>query len=98
MGLATVTCKLRRRPYSHEMIKWMAWLLAALFLALVTYSSSALISLERLVAAARASNGAEVIARTSVPRVRHAVISQIVSAYLERLGKSVRCDRSNEWQ
>lgn len=69
------------------MIKWIAWPLVALFLALVTYSGSALISLERLVAAARASNGAEVIARTSVPRVRHAIISQIISAYLEKLGQ-----------
>jgi hypothetical protein len=69
------------------MMRWIAVIVAALFLALAGYSASALISLERLATAARASDGAEVIARTNVPRVRQAIISQVISAYLEKVGQ-----------
>lgn len=69
------------------MTRWIAVIVAALFLALAGYSATALISLERLATAARASDGAEVIARTNVPRVRQAIIGQIISAYLEKVGQ-----------
>lgn len=69
------------------MMRWIAVIVAALFLALAGYSASALVSLERLATAARASDGAEVIARTNVPRVRQAIISQVISAYLEKVGQ-----------
>jgi hypothetical protein len=69
------------------MTKWIASIIGALFLSLAGYSASALISLERLAAAARASDGAEVIARTNVPRVRQAIIGQVISAYLEKVGQ-----------
>jgi len=70
------------------MLKWMVGLLAAFVVALATYAGSALVSLERLAAAARASNGAEVMARTNVPRVRHAVVHQLITAYLAKIGQT----------
>src|SRR4051794_37854809 len=70
------------------MLKWTAWILGVIILALASYMGSALISLERLTAAARASNGAEVIARTDVPRVRHAIVSQLIEAYLAKIGQT----------
>lgn len=69
------------------MTKWIISVIAGLFLSLAGYSASALISLDRLATAARASDGAEVIARTDVPRVRQAIIGQIISAYLEKIGQ-----------
>lgn len=69
------------------MTKWIISVIAALFLSLAGYSASALISLQRLATAARASDGAEVIARTNVPRVRQAIIGHIISAYLEKIGQ-----------
>jgi hypothetical protein len=68
-------------------MKWTAWIFGAILLALAAYPISALISLERLASAARASDGAEVIARTNVPRVRQAIIGQVIAAYLERVGQ-----------
>jgi hypothetical protein len=68
-------------------MKWTAWILGAILLALVVYPASALISLGQLATAARASDGAEVLARTNVPRVRQAIISQVISAYLEKVGQ-----------
>lgn len=69
------------------MTRWIAVIVATLFLALAGYAASALISLERLATAARAADGAEVIIRTNVPRVRQAIIGQIISAYLEKVGQ-----------
>lgn len=70
------------------MLKWMLWFLGVTILGLAIYTGSALISLERLAAAARVSNGAEVISRTNVPRVRHAVVSQLITAYLAKIGQT----------
>jgi len=44
-------------------------------------------SLNGLVLAARAGNGAEVLARTDLPRLRHSLVDQIVAAYLRRMGQ-----------
>jgi hypothetical protein len=52
-----------------------------------TYVGSAFVSLERLAAAARAADGAQLIARTNIPRVRHAIINQLITAYLEKIGQ-----------
>src|SRR5262245_13257527 len=68
-------------------MKWTASILGAILLALAAYPTSALISLDRLAAAAQASAGAEVLARTNVPRGRQALISQTTSAYLEKVGQ-----------
>lgn len=70
------------------MLKWTTRFLVLLVLGLAIYAGSALISLERLAAAARASNGAEVLDRTNVPRVRHAIVNQLISAYLAKIGQT----------
>src|SRR3954470_1174405 len=67
------------------MLKWTLWMLGVIILTLVIYIGSALVSLERLTAAARASNGSEVIARTDIARVRHAIVSQLIAAYLAKV-------------
>jgi|ERR1700694_5469818 len=68
----------------------MRWFLGALFALLVAigiYVGSAVISLNGLVQAARAGNGAEILARTDLPRLRRSLVDQIVSAYLRRIGQ-----------
>ncbi|MGH8338132.1 MAG: DUF2939 domain-containing protein [Gammaproteobacteria bacterium] len=70
------------------MMKWLVALLAASIIGLAIYAGSALVSLERLAAAARASDGATVMARTNVPRVRHAVVHQLITAYLAKIGQT----------
>lgn len=59
----------------------------AILTALAVYSCSALVSLQRLVSAARVADGAEIIARTNVPRVRRAIVDQLVMAYLDKIGQ-----------
>jgi Protein of unknown function (DUF2939) len=59
----------------------------AILVALGIYVGSAVISLNALVQAARAGNGAEILARTDLPRLRHSLVDQIVAAYLKRTGQ-----------
>ena len=68
----------------------MRWFLAVLFALLAgagIYVGSALVSLSGLVEAARAGNGAAVLARTDTERLRRSLVDQIVSAYLKQLGR-----------
>lgn len=68
----------------------MRWTIRIFLLVLagcVIYLSSALVSLARLAEAARAADGAAVIARTDIPRVRHSIVSQLITAYLDKVGK-----------
>jgi hypothetical protein len=68
----------------------MRWFLAVLFALLAgigIYAGSALVSLSGLVEAARAGDGAAVLARTDTERLRRSLVDQIVSAYLKQLGR-----------
>jgi hypothetical protein len=68
-------------------MKWLAAALTALMLCLLLYAGSAIASLAGLVAAARGGDAEQVLARTDLPRVRHALVDQLVDAYLRRLGR-----------
>jgi hypothetical protein len=58
----------------------------AILVAIGIYVGSALVSLNGLAQAARAGNGAEILARTDLARLRHSLVDQIVAAYLRRIG------------
>lgn len=71
----------------------MRWFLGIVVAAIVTaavYYGSALYSLSDLVAATRDGNGAAIVARTNFPRLSNSLSSQIVKAYLERVGATRR--------
>jgi hypothetical protein len=52
------------------------------------YLGSAIISLNGLVDAARAGNGAAILERTNLDRLRRSLVDQVVSAYLIRTGQN----------
>jgi hypothetical protein len=69
----------------------MRWFLASIVAAVVAigiYIGSAIVSLNGLVGAAKAGNGAEILARTDVPRLKRSLVDQIVTAYLIRTGQN----------
>jgi hypothetical protein len=68
-------------------MRWFFGTLLVLVLGIGIYIGSALVSLDGLVKAARAADGAAVLDRTDMPRLRHSLVDQIVSAYLKRLGR-----------
>jgi Protein of unknown function (DUF2939) len=68
-------------------MRWFVGVLLALLVGVGVYVGSAVVSVSRLVEAARAGNGAEVLARTDTTRVRRSLVDQIVSAYLKQLGR-----------
>jgi hypothetical protein len=68
-------------------MRWVIASLAAVIVAAVLYLASAANSIDRLVQAARAGNGAEIVARTNMERLRRSLVDQIITAYLERTGK-----------
>jgi len=68
-------------------MKWLAAALSALAICLLVYAGSACASLASLVAAARSGDAQKVVARTDLPRVRHALVDQLIDAYLRRLGR-----------
>src|SRR3954467_5698050 len=61
--------------------------LLAVLAAAGIYIGSAVTSLNGLVEAARAGDGAGVLARTDMPRLRHSLTDQIVAAYLSQMGR-----------
>jgi hypothetical protein len=67
-------------------MRWFLGTLLALVVGIGIYVGSALVSLNGLVAAARAADGAGVLERTDMARLRHSLVDQIVSAYLRQLG------------
>ena len=69
------------------MMRWFVGILLALLVGIGIYVGSALVSLSGLVEAARAADGAGVLARTDTERLRRSLVDQIVSAYLKQLGK-----------
>jgi hypothetical protein len=66
---------------------WFVGILLALLVGVGVSVGSAVVSVSRWVEAARAGNGAEVLARTDTTRVRRSLVDQIVSAYLKQLGR-----------
>lgn len=68
-------------------MRWFFAALLALLIAAGIYIGSALVSLNGLVEAARAGDGAAILARTDAERLRHSLVDQIVSAYLKQLGR-----------
>jgi hypothetical protein len=68
-------------------MRWFLLSIAALVIATGVYVGSAVVSLHGLVSAVRAGNGAEILARTDVPRLKRSLVDQIVSAYLIRTGQ-----------
>jgi hypothetical protein len=67
-------------------MRWFFGILIALLTGVGIYLGSALVSLGGLVEAARAGDGAGILARTDAGRVRRSLVDQIVSAYLKQLG------------
>lgn len=68
-------------------MKWLTAALAVLALCLLFYAGTAFASLASLVGAARSGDADRVLARTDLPRVRHAFVDQLIDAYLRRLGR-----------
>jgi hypothetical protein len=68
-------------------MRWFLGTVVALFVLAGVYAGSAVVSLNALVEAARAGNGAEILARTDQPRLRHSLVDQIVTAYLIQTGQ-----------
>ncbi len=57
---------------------------------MATYVTSMAVSTSRLVEAAKAGDGAEVLARTDLDRVKRSLTEQIIDAYIERIGKGAK--------
>src|SRR4051794_29977096 len=74
-------------------MRWLIGVAAALMLAVAAYLGSALVSLNGLVDAAKAGDGAAVLARTDMERLRRSLVDQIVAAYLERSGRTKPLER-----
>ena len=68
-------------------MRWFFGTLLALVVGVGIYIGSAVVSLSNLVEAARAGDGAAVLARTDMPRLRRSLVDQIVSAYLKQIGR-----------
>lgn len=68
-------------------MRWFFGTLVALLVGAIIYVGSAVVSLKGLAEAARAGDGAEVLARTDTVRLRRSLVDQIVSAYLRQLGQ-----------
>jgi hypothetical protein len=68
-------------------MRWLIGCIAAFIVATAIYFGSAVFALNGLVAAARTGDGNEVLARTDLQRLRHALVEQIVKAYLARTGQ-----------
>jgi len=69
-------------------MKWLIAAFAVLTLCLFVYAGVAFTSLAGLIAAARSGDADQVLARTDLPRVRHAFVEQLIDAYLRRLGQT----------
>ena len=68
-------------------MRWFLGTLLALLVGAVIYVGSAIVSLNGLVEAARARDGAAVLARTDTVRLRRSLVDQIITAYLKQLGQ-----------
>lgn len=71
-------------------MRWFIGIVVASVVFILIYLGSAASSLSKLVAAARAGDGAAVIELTDVPALNRSLTYQIVAAYLERIGATRR--------
>src|SRR3954447_10456139 len=71
-------------------MRWFIGIVVTIVVLLLIYFGSAAYSLNALIAAARAGNGAAVIERVDVPSLTRSLTNQIVAAYLERIGATRR--------
>src|SRR5260221_12030081 len=62
-------------------MRWFSASIVAAVVAIGVYIGSAIVSLNGLVGAAKAGSGAEILARTDVPRLKRSLVDQIVTAY-----------------
>jgi hypothetical protein len=69
-------------------MRWFLRTMVAVVLFIGIYLASAVVSLDRLVEAARTGNGAAILERTNLERLRHSLVDQVVSAYLIRTGQN----------
>ena len=69
-------------------MRWFSASIVAAVVAIGVYIGSAIVSLNGLAVAAKAGNGAEILARTDVPRLKRSLVDQIVTAYLIRTGQN----------
>ena len=67
---------------------WFVGTLVGLLVLVGVYAGSAVVSLNGLVEAARAGDGAQILSRTDQPRLRHSLVDQIVTAYLIQTGQN----------
>src|SRR5882724_10083885 len=67
-------------------MRWLFATLAAIFIFVLIYLGSAASALSTLAAAVRAGDGAAVLERTDVKRLRRSLTDQVVGAYLDRIG------------
>ena len=68
-------------------MRWFFGTLISLLVCLGIYVGSAIASLDGLVKAAQAGNGADVLARTDTARLRRSLVDQIVGTYLKQIGR-----------
>lgn len=68
-------------------MRWILGTLLALVVGVAVYIGSAVVSLGGLVEAAKAGDGAGVLARTDTVRLRRSLVDQIVVAYLRQIGQ-----------
>ncbi|SDK12045.1 Protein of unknown function [Bradyrhizobium sp. Rc2d] len=68
-------------------MKWLVGIVAVLLLCLVVYAGSAFVSALDLVSAVRSGDASQVMARADLPRVRHSLVEQVVSTYLDRIAQ-----------
>ena len=68
-------------------MRWTMAISVALLLTLGAYAGSAAVSLQGLVRAAQSGDGAAVMSRTDLPRLKRSLVDQIVAAYLTRIGQ-----------
>src|SRR3954453_23034831 len=67
-------------------MRWLIGMVVILVVSLAIYVGSAVWSTKGLVEAVRSGNGAKILARTDLPRVKRSLTDQILAAYLDRLG------------
>ncbi|MBR0868945.1 DUF2939 domain-containing protein [Bradyrhizobium tropiciagri] len=68
-------------------MRWFLGVTLGIVIGLSAYLTSAVVSLSGLVEAARAGDGAGVLARTDTDRLRRSLVDQVVAAYLKQLGR-----------
>jgi hypothetical protein len=67
-------------------MRWLIGIVVILLVSSVIYVGSAIWSAKGLVEAARSGNGAEILSRTDLPRLKRSLTDQILAAYVDRLG------------